>query len=99
MHLPTLPRTLPLFLLLTILSHLQHASTTFCPECGVTGYFYQHPFCLNITYIAPNFGADAGACFEIGGAYSPFGEEALCRSVEIDYANTGCEGTYVRARV
>ena len=65
-----------------------------CPECGVNGYYYKEPGCWNRTYEAPLFGADAGACFEIGKQYSPFGESGPCRSVEIILANEGCECMY-----
>lgn len=70
------------------------AAAGFCPECGVNGYYYKGPDCVNITYEAPLFGADAGACFEVGGPYSPFGESGPCRSVKIISANEGCECMY-----
>ena len=70
------------------------AAAGICTECGVNGYYYKEPGCFNITYEAPLFGADAGACFEIGGPYSPFGESGPCRSVEIILAAEGCECMY-----
>ena len=86
-------RTLWASLLPALLNPLLTAAGI-CPECGVNGYYYKEPGCFNITYEAPLFGADAGACFEIGGPYSPFGESGPCRSVEIILANEGCECTY-----
>ncbi len=86
-------RTLFATLLPALLNPLLTAAGI-CSECGVNGYYYKEPGCFNITYEAPLFGADAGACFEIGGPYSPFGESGPCRSVEIILANEGCECMY-----
>ena len=88
-----LRRTLFAALLPALLNPLLTAAGI-CPECGANGYFYREPGCFNITYEAPLFGSDAGACFEIGGPASPFGESGPPRSVKIILVNEGCECMY-----